>query len=62
MFIFKYAGQTLNESHFWSRIGDTAPLSMFDGNATATANKLVEPNDFRRKPVVYYPLYKNNTV
>ena len=32
MFIFKFAGQTLNERHFWSKIGDTAPLSMFDGN------------------------------
>ena len=24
MFIFKFAGQTLNKSHFWSKIGDTA--------------------------------------
>jgi hypothetical protein len=26
MFIFKFAGQTLNKRHFWSKIGDTAPL------------------------------------
>jgi hypothetical protein len=26
MFIFKFAGQTLNKIHFWSKIGDTAPL------------------------------------
>ena len=29
-----------------------ATLSMQDGNATETVNKLVEPNDCRRKPVV----------
>ena len=23
---FKFAGQTLNKRHFWSKIGDTAPL------------------------------------
>jgi hypothetical protein len=33
-----------------------------DGKAMATANKLVEPNDCRRKPVGYYPSYENNTI
>ena len=28
MSIFKFAGQTLNKQHFWSQIGDTAPLSL----------------------------------
>ena len=28
----------------------------------ATANKFIEPNDCRRKPVVNYPSYENNTV
>ena len=27
-FIFKFAVQTLSKRHFWSKIGDTAPLSM----------------------------------
>jgi hypothetical protein len=33
-----------------------ATLSMYDVNATA--NKLVEPNDYTRKPIVYYPSYE----
>ena len=28
MFIFKFAGQTLNKIHFWSKIGHTAPSTI----------------------------------
>jgi hypothetical protein len=28
MFIFKFARQTLNKRHFWSKIGDTAPSTI----------------------------------
>jgi hypothetical protein len=41
---------------FWefnSKMLSLATSSMLDGNATATVNKLVKPNDCRRKPVVY---------
>jgi hypothetical protein len=31
MFIFKFAGQTLNKRHFCSKIGDTAPLTELRG-------------------------------
>ena len=37
-----------------------ATLSMWDEDATA--NKLVELNECRRKPIVYSPSYENNTV
>jgi hypothetical protein len=37
-----------------------ATLSMYDVNATA--NKLVEPNDYTRKPIVYYPSYESSGI
>jgi hypothetical protein len=53
------SGNEINDVFYHQWCARPSTVSKF---ATATANKFVEPNDCRRKPVVYSLSYENNTV